>query len=138
MTKIAIVCRYTEQMEDLLNRLKAALPERRIFAIHGGVPTETRQRIVEDIRSGADGIVLLQSATCEGYSLESIPTMVFASMDYSYRNYRQMRWRIQRINAVKKNLYIHLISGDADRAIMDAMLRHEDFDVLRHMRARAR
>lgn len=132
--KVVVVCRYRDQIEQLTQHL--APLNKPLYAIHGGITTLGRQAVVEGVRKDDECIVLVQSATCEGYSLETIPVMVFASMDWSYRNYVQMRGRIQRINNIKKNLYIHLLCGDADKAIAKAMEKHEDFDVLKYYEKR--
>ena len=132
--KIAIVGRYRFQLARYKEALKGV--GKPVYEIHGDISTQEREEVVERVARKDACVILIQSATVEGYSLGSIPTMVFASCDWSYRNYIQCRGRIQRINSVKKNLYVHLVCGDADRAIMAAMARQSDFDVVKYMRER--
>lgn len=122
--KVVIVCRYLEQMNVLQEHLKKSF---NVIRIDGS--TQNRHiliRLFEDISEGA---ILIQADLCEGYELPSCSTMVFASMSFSYRNYVQMKGRILRLNHLHKNTYIHLIAGPADRAILKAIEKGQDFDV---------
>lgn len=134
--KIAIVCRYREQMAVYLAAIEKEMPSRKVYSIHGDIPTAGRQQVVERVRADDEAIILIQSQTCEGFSLESVPVMVFASMDYSYRAMVQMKGRIQRINALKKNVYLYLVCDEADKAVMASMKRKEDFNVVQFFRER--
>jgi len=128
--KVAIVCRYRDQLEAY----KAFFVNEghTVYEIHGGI--EDRSGVLDSVEAAEKCVLLLQSATCEGYEAPSIELMVFASLDYSYRNYIQMRARILRMNRLHKNVYVHLICGKSDRAVMDAMINKQDFDVLKHAR----
>jgi len=90
--------------------------------------------VVDAVEASDRCVVLIQTATCEGYELPSVGLIIFASMDYSYRNGVQLKGRFLRSNKPKKNVYIHLIAGEADKAIYDAFQRGEDFDVLKFNR----
>ena len=128
--KIAVVCRYREQLENYSKALKEA--GNKVFEIHGDV--KDRSGVLDSVESNTKCVLLLQSATCEGYEAPSIPLMIFASLDFSYRNYIQVKGRIHRMNNLKKNVYIHLIAGKSDKAVMDAMTKKKDFDVLAYMK----
>jgi hypothetical protein len=53
---------------------------------------------------------------------------VFASLSYSYLNYTQAVGRFNRINNLKRNLYITLVtSGGTDEAIYDCIQNKQDF-----------
>lgn len=126
--KLAIVCRYREQLENYAQALKGEGYE--VLEIHGDI--KNRQEVVDQVEKKEKCIVLLQSATCEGYELPSIACMIFASLDFSYRNYQQIRGRILRMNRLHKNIYIHLLAGKSDKAVMEAMNNKKDFDVLKY------
>jgi superfamily II DNA or RNA helicase len=131
-----VVCRYREQLERYRAFLTSVGGDKQIFVIHGDIID--RQTVLDNVERSERCVLLVQSATCEGYEAPSIGIMIFASMDYSYRNYLQMKGRIHRLNRLKKNVYIHLITDkkpeSCDEAIMQSMIRKEDFDVLKYAR----
>jgi len=128
--KIAVVCRYRAQLEFYAKVLTDA--GHTVYQIHGDV--KDRSGVLDQVATHDKCVLLIQSATCEGYEAPSIPLMIFASLDFSYRNYCQVKGRIHRMNNLKKNVYIHLIAGASDKAIMQAMSQKRDFDVLAYMK----
>lgn len=129
-SKIAVVCRYRAQLDHYAKTLTSE--GHNVFQIHGDV--KDRSGVLDQVASSDRCVLLLQSATCEGYEAPSIPLMIFASLDFSYRNYQQVKGRIHRMNNLKKNVYVHLIAGSSDKAIMQAMSNKSDFDVLKYMK----
>jgi superfamily II DNA or RNA helicase len=128
--KIIVVCRYREQLERYACVLEAE--NFVVFQIHGDV--KDRSGVLDKVEAIKKCVLLIQSATCEGFEAPSVAVMVFASMDYSYRNYTQMKGRILRMNALHKNVYVHLVAGACDEAIMEAMSEKRDFDVIAYMK----
>lgn len=124
--KIIIVCRYKLQIQMLKERL--AELGRPVYVISGDTTGEKRDEIVRGADSSKEAIVLIQAACSEGYELPSFPLMVFASMDFSYVNYKQMCGRILRLNKLKKNVYLHLVSGAVDTAVYNAIMKKQDFN----------
>lgn len=125
--KVAVVCRYRAQLDKYARVLRTE--GHTVYEIHGDV--DNRSEVLDEVEASEKCILMLQSATCEGYEAPSISLMIFASMDYSYRNYCQVKGRILRMNRLHKNVYIHLICGKSDQAVMDAMLDKQDFDILK-------
>ncbi len=123
--KIAIVARYNYQL-DLIARVLGHL-KRPIFIING--ENKHRDRDIQEIDKLDKCIVLIQAACSEGYELPSIGLMVFASLDFSYVNYKQMCGRILRINKLKKNVYLHLVSSGIDAEVHKAVMKKQDFDM---------
>jgi len=121
--KLIIVCRYNLQIDYLKNLLK----NYNVFVIRGDV--KDRDTVVQNANKSDKAVVLVQSSCSMGYELSSFRIMVFASMDFSFAHYKQMTGRILRINNPQKNLYLHLISGESDKAIFDAISSKKDFDV---------
>lgn len=121
--KIIIVCRYNLQIDALKSLLKVYNP----LVIRGDV--KDRDSVIQEANKADKAVVLIQSACSMGYELPTFRVMVFASMDFSYSHYKQMIGRILRINAPQKNLYIHLLTGDTGKAIMDAIGNKKDFDI---------
>lgn len=131
-TALAVVCRYHEQMDAL----RAVLNEKGhvVGEVSGRKSAEERQKAIDMVNTQG-GVLLIQSSTVEGYELPNVRVMVFASMSYSYRDRVQAEGRILRMNAIAKNAYITLVSGDADEAILKAITNKEDFDPLRYDRS---
>ena len=126
--KLAVVCRYRAQLETYARRLRDE--GHTVFEMHGDIEAVERSLVLDKVELIKRCVLMVQSATVEGYEAPSIGVIVFASLDYSYRNYVQCRGRFLRMNRLKKNVYVHLIAGEADQAVMDSMSAKRDFDVL--------
>lgn len=122
-SKTAIFCRYTAQIEMLRQLLSYTFDP--IFVIQGDV--KDRDSVVKAAESAERCVVLINASCSEGYELPSIGTIVFASMSFSLKDYLQCQGRFLRINKLKENRYIHLIGGDIDQAVYDAMMKKQDF-----------
>lgn len=123
--KVIVVCRYHGQMAQLASKL-SALPKP-VFQINGKV--RDRHGVVLQAEEAKRAVVLVQAACSEGYELPSFPLMIFASLDFSYVNYKQMLGRILRLNKLKKNVYLHLVSKGIDAAVYSAIMNKKDFDL---------
>lgn len=124
--KIAIVCRYNGQISFLKDHLAGAT-DKKIFVINGEV--KDRAQVVKDAEAAEECVVLIQASCSEGYELPSIGVCVFASLSFSFKDYRQMQGRFLRINALKKNVYIHLVAGEIDMAVYSSIMKKQDFDI---------
>lgn len=122
--KIIVICRYLEQMDAI-----QAVLGFQSLRIDGTV--KNRHDVIKEFEGSKTAALIVQSSLCEGWEAPSCSTMVFASMGFSYRDYVQMKSRILRLNALHKNVYIHLIADKADQAIMKAMQQSRDFDVMK-------
>jgi len=124
--KISIVARYNLQL-----RLYKELLEKngkKVFLINGDL--EDKYSTVNEINELEECVVLIQSDTCAGYNLWSVPVMVFASYSWSLVSYLQIIGRILRSNHLKKNLYISLIQDNKsiDYAVYDNVVnKKKDF-----------
>lgn len=121
--KVAIFCRYNVQIDLYEKQLRKI--GRPIFVIRGD--TANRDAVVRESESSDGSIVLINSACSEGYELPSVGIIVFASLSFSLKDYIQSIGRFSRINRLKKNHYIHLVSGEVDEAVYKAIMRKEDF-----------
>ncbi len=128
--KIVVVMRYREQLEKYAQRLRKE--GYTTLELHGDV--KNRQEVIDKAEILKECIVLIQSATCEGYELPSFSVMIFASMDFSYRNLVQIKGRMLRMNRLHKNVFVYLLAGKCDKAIWEAMEGKRDFDVLAYMK----
>lgn len=123
--KMVVVCRYNLQVYSLATTFKEM--GKKVFVITG--ETTNRDMVVNDAEAADEGIVVVNAACSEGYELPSFPLMVFASLSFSYKDYKQMLGRILRINKLKKNVYLHLVGNGVDRAVFDAIMNKKDFDI---------
>lgn len=124
--KIAIVCRYNLQITAIFRHLQKL--ERKVLVINGS--TKDKEDIVRQAESLDDVIVLINASCSEGYELPSIGVCVFASLSFSYKDYKQMQGRFLRLNKLKKNVYIHLVTKDGvDQAVYDSVMKKQDFDI---------
>jgi len=121
--KMAIICRYNAQISSLEKKLKDI---KKTFIINGKV--QNRDEVVQEVERLDDCVILIQSACAEGYELPSIGVIVFASMDFSYVKYKQMRGRFLRGNKLKKNVFIHLlVDNGVDNDVYKNVMDKKDF-----------
>jgi len=124
--KIAIVCRYNSQIDMIYKHLMPL--GKQIFLIRG----ETKQRdyLTQQIEKSSEAIVLINASCSEGYELPSIGLIAFASLSFSYKDYKQVCGRFLRINAPKKNVYVHLVTAEGvDEAVYEAIKNKQSFDI---------
>jgi superfamily II DNA or RNA helicase len=123
--KLAIICRYNLEIEKYAELLKGKRP---VKIING--QTKDKQATVDWINQFDEGIVIIQASCSEGYNLSTVPIMVFASLDFSLKNYIQMKGRILRADNLKKNVYIHLIINQTiDGDVYKSLKAKKDFDI---------
>lgn len=127
--KMIIVCRYTHELQHIKKLMHQAQPERLVELIDGSVPPETRSKILKELDSKEEGVLLVNAACAEGWEFSTCPLMIFYSMDFSLLKYVQMMGRIQRINNIKKNTYIYLVvENSIDQDIHECVtIKKQDF-----------
>jgi len=123
--KIAVFCRYNLQIDRLKERLKEE--KKKVYVIRGD--TKNRDQVVQDAEASDNCVVLINAACSEGYELPSFGVILFASLSFSYKDYKQGCGRFLRLNRLKKNVYIHLVSGEIDEAVFGAIMRKQDFSM---------
>ena len=126
-SKMAVVCRYNLQIENYHQTLKAN--GYKVFVINGA--TKNRNEVIKEIDKTDKCIVLIQSQCSDGYSLKSINLMVFASMSFSFVDYKQMLFRLKDMDKKTGDTYIHLLTrdkGSVDQGVYDSVKRKEDFN----------
>lgn len=117
--KIAIVCRYNLQIDYYVAELEKKF-KKKVYVIQGA--TKDRDSVVQQVEKEDECIVIINASCSVGYELPSVGLIVFASMSFSYVEYKQMLGRFLRLNKLKKNLYIYLISGDIDEGVYDSVV----------------
>jgi hypothetical protein len=123
--KIAIVCRYNEQ----INQLALALAKFKPKIIRGDV--KDRDSVCIACEKAERAVVIIQADCGIGFELPSFPLCVFVSMSYSFTSYQQMLGRFLRMNAPSRTTFMYLLTdGESiDQGIYDAIGRKEDFQV---------
>lgn len=122
--KIAIVCRYKDQIKALESLLS---PCGTVYTIHGDV--KDRDAVCRSAEAAQQAIVIIQADCGVGFELPSFSLCVFASQSYSYTSYEQMLGRFLRMNALSRTTFMYLLTeGESvDQAVYDGVRRKEDF-----------
>lgn len=120
--KTAIVCRYHTQINILAEELKEFKP----LILTG--QTKNRDTVIKDARD-KNRPIIIQASVCEAYELPEIENVIFASMSWSYTDYKQMMGRFLRINAPTPTTFTRLIGGEIDQRVIKAINNKHDFYV---------
>jgi len=128
--KVAIIARYNLQLDNIEDELRDI--KKPIYMIRGDV--KNRDEIVQQIEKDDECVVLINASCSEGYELPSVGMIIFASVSFSFKDYKQITGRFLRINRLKKNVYLHLVSEGIDKDVYEAIKNKQDFDL--HIYAR--
>ena len=121
-TKVAIVCKFREQ----IRQLKVLFPK--ALEIHGDV--KDRHAVCVEAEEAERCVLLIQGDVAYGFELPSFMVCVFASMSYNRANYDQTLGRFLRINKPTPTTFIYLLTeGESvDKAIYDTVVtKGQDF-----------
>lgn len=122
--KLLIFANYTGQIIHLEEMLKRE--GYTVYTLTGA--TKDRSSIIKNAEASAACIVIAQCGISSGYQLKSVHCVLFASKSYLCRDYIQGIGRVLRSDALKKNLYIHLVlKGGVDEDCHKAILSGMDF-----------
>lgn len=125
--KITVICRYNLQISNYRKLLMDK--GYNVFVINGA--TIDRNKVIKEIDRVDKCVVLIQGQCSDGYSLKSIGVMVFASMSFSFVDYKQMTYRVKDMDKKTGNTYIHLLTrdkGSVDQGVMDSVKKKENFN----------
>jgi superfamily II DNA or RNA helicase len=101
--RVIVVCRYNHEIEILSKMFENSR------VINGEVAGDDRHEILKSLQKSDNYVLIVNAACSEGWQLPGCPLMVFYSLDFSLKNFLQMKGRILRIDALKKNTYIFLV-----------------------------
>lgn len=125
--KVAVFCRYNLQIDSLKETLEKAT-NRPVYVIRGDV--KNRDEVVQAAEKADECIILINASCSEGYELPSIGLIIYASLSFSFKDYKQSLGRFLRLNRLKKNVYIHLVTAEGiDEAVYQSILKKQDFDI---------
>lgn len=125
--KVAIFCRYNYQINHIENQIREAGITTKVYTLNGD--TRNRDALVTEADAQASAIIIIQAQCSAGYELPSFPLIIFASMSFSFVDYTQAIGRFLRINKLKKNTYLHLVSNGVDRDVYDCIMKKQDFSI---------
>lgn len=126
--KVAIFCRYKEQIQQYKTLLQYIYPDRNIYELHGDI--KDRYSVIHNADADNRCIILIQTECSAGYELPSFSHIIFASLSFSYVSYKQGLGRFLRINRLKENTYTHLVvEGGVDEDVYNCIMQKKDFSV---------
>lgn len=123
--RIVVFAKYTLQLE--LYRQYFVKKGLKVFVLSGSTKDEERATLTKNAEATEECVFIAQSSISAGWELPTFPCMIFASHSYSFVDYTQALGRIQRINNIKKNIYIDLITGPVDSKVAKTIKLKEDF-----------
>lgn len=121
--KMLIFANYTAQINEIARVLRDN--EYEVSTLTG--QTKDRTFLEKVDKSDKPHIIVAQSSISSGYELPSFPCVIYASKSWRYVDYEQSLGRVLRANALKKNLYIHLVVKGCDSDCHDAIMQGQDF-----------
>lgn len=122
-----VVCRYNNEIDMIMEHvLSEGKP---VFMINGSISGEDRHEIIKQMNGLSKYVLLVNAACSEGWEAPGCPLMVFYSYSFSLKDYIQMKGRILRINALKKNTYLSLVTRETiDQDIFETItIKKHDF-----------
>jgi len=135
--KIPLILKYAEEFPKLLifadyigqiEAIEKSLTDQGYHVLTLTGATKDRKTLLEDAEKLEKCIIVCSARISAGWEWKSCPTVIHASKSNRHRNYNQSLGRVQRADAIKKNLYISLITkGGMDEACHKTILAGEDF-----------
>lgn len=123
--KLIVFSRYNIH----LNRLYDILTKKGIPCAVVNGKTDDKEAVFTEAENSERFVLLINASCSVGYELPSFDTVLFASLSYSFVDYVQAQGRVLRINALKKNLYVVMITeGSVDEAVWQSIQNKQDFN----------
>jgi len=122
--RLLIFCNYTAQIQQT----QRALEEEgyKVLTLTGA--TIDRKGVIDEANSLDECILISQSSISSGWELPEYPCVIFASLSWRVVDHVQARGRVLRMNALKKNLYIYIVTkGTADERCFNSIMDGNDF-----------
>jgi superfamily II DNA or RNA helicase len=103
--RMVVFAKYRAQ----ITAIQHALADEKYFTWVLTGDTKERGEVIKQANE-LDGVLIVQAQISAGWETPQTPVVVFASRTHSFVDYDQALGRVQRANAIKKNLYINLIT----------------------------
>ena len=121
--KLLIFANYTAQINEIAEQLRKE--GYNVSTLTGQTKDRTFIKTVNE--SPEPHIIIAQSSISSGYELPTFPCVIYASKSRRYVDYSQSLGRVLRANALKKNLYIHLVVKGCDLDCHNTIMSGQDF-----------
>lgn len=129
--KAIVVCHYREQIDNFVAWIGE---ERQVFILDGR--TKNQDEVIEAAKKADDCIFIVQASMGAGFSAAEFSVVIFASMDFKYVSYVQMKGRVKVISNLHENTFYYLLGGKCDEAVYQTIQSGRDFDPLDYMQKR--
>jgi superfamily II DNA or RNA helicase len=121
--KLLIYVNYTAQIHEIAKQLRKE--GYNVSTLTGQTKDRTFIKTVNE--SSEPHIIIAQCSISSGYELPTFPCVIYASKSFRFVDYEQSTGRVLRANALKKNLYIHLVVKGCDLDCHNAIMSGQDF-----------
>lgn len=123
--KLLVFCRFTEQIHAIARDLKTE--GYNVLTITGENSAEhfTVSQKAEDTSAC---VLIAQESCATGWETPSFPVVVYASMNYGLLDMIQSRGRVIRANKLSRHVFVYLLGGAVDKAVVECLGRKADFD----------
>jgi len=122
--KLLIFAQYTAQVEQIAEALREE--GHTVFTLTG--KTKDRGTIFQEAEALPSAYVVAQADIAEGYEWKSCNVVVWASKSTKFYPYDQGKGRVLRADAIKKNLYVHLVVPNGqDEKCHETIMSGQDF-----------
>ncbi len=125
--KMVIFANYTAQIDAIADALRKE--GKNVYTLTG--KSKDRKETCEQAEEAPSAYIVAQASVSSEWEFKSCGVMVFASLSNRSLDYVQGIGRIQRYDAIKKNLYIHLVTVGArsvDKKWFDCIMSGKDFN----------
>ena len=120
--KVIIVVRYTSDVEVY----KEIFPE--AYTLTGA--SKNRGDLLKEVLASTSYIFIVNSAISEGYELPDTEAIIFSSLDFSIKNFIQMKGRALRMNKPSEtDIHIVITKGGSDENVYDSIRAKKDFNL---------
>lgn len=124
--KLILVCHYTEQIDELADKLKSEKP---VFILDGR--TKNQEDTIAQAQQESDCYLIVQSSCGESWDGYYFDAMIFVSMSHTVKDHTQMVSRLDTIQPelMKPKIYYYYVFGKWDCRIYDSIMSGEDFNI---------
>lgn len=122
--KIILVCKYTEQIDFLAEKLKNDKP---VFVLDGR--TKDQGQTIKEAQESPDAYLVVQSSIGMGWDGYMFDCLVFVSMDHRVINHTQMKGRLTNVDIPKPQLFFYILAGKFDTMVYTSIMAGEDFNI---------
>ncbi len=125
--KMVIFANYTEQVNAIADALREE--KKNVYVLDA--KTKDRKALESEAEAAESSYIVAQTSLSSEWEFKSCPVVIFASLSNRSIDYIQGKGRVQRYDAVKHNLYIHLrteYKGSIDSKWFDVIMSGRDFN----------